>query len=407
MDDQISRLPKAEVHLHLEGTISPETLWDMAAANNVVLPAASLRDLRRLYEFTSFDAFIELWLLMCSCFRTPENYERMVDGFLADCARQNVRYAELHFTPYNHEKLGIGGRRALSLVTARLASAEASGGPVVRLITDISGESSAESGRYTVALLEQEANPLVVALGLGGPETGLPRSLFKEWFQRARQAGYWTVAHAGETGGAEHVRQAVIDLGARRVQHGVRAAEDPEVLRLLAERQVCCDMALTSNECLKVVASVAAHPLRRFMEAGIPVTLSTDDPPFFGTDLLREWQRARDELGLSMAEIWELNMNGLRYGLAETGIRRRPIREFEETARKVIPRYRRRSLDDRISIFPPAQQEGRSRRLCSGTGGKQSPCGKRTYTSTSWRVTSMVCDLLIVMLGMVIVTTIE
>ncbi len=333
----ILRLPKAEVHLHLEGTISPETLWEMAAANSVALPAAGIPELRRMYQFTSFGAFIDLWLLMCSCFRTAENYERMVDGFLAECARQNIRYAELHFTPYNHEKLGIGGRRALGIVTRRLEAAEASGGPVVRLITDISSESSSQSGSYTIALLEQEANPLVVALGLGGPEAGLPRTMFREWFQRAREEGYWTVAHAGETGGAEHVRQAVVDLGVRRVQHGVRAAEDPDVLRLLAERGVCCDIALTSNECLKVVPSVAAHPLRRFLEAGVPVTLSTDDPPFFGTDLVREWQRGRDALGLTLGELWELNLNGLRYGLAETGIRRRLMREFNEAARAIMP----------------------------------------------------------------------
>jgi aminodeoxyfutalosine deaminase len=333
MDDLILRLPKTEVHLHLEGTISPDTLWEMAASNHVALPVSSPEELRRLYAFTDFEAFIRLWLLMCSCFRTPENYERMVDGFLSDCARQNLRYAELHFTPYNHEKFGIGGRRALDIVTQRLSAAEAAGGPVVRLITDISGESSGESGDYTVRLLEEEANPLVVALGLGGPESGLPRDMFKEWFERARRAGYWTVAHAGETGGAEHVRQAVVDLGVRRVQHGVRAAEDASVLRLLAERNVCCDICLTSNECLKVVPSVAAHPLRLFMEAGVPVTLSSDDPPFFGTDLTREWGRARDELGLSLRELWELNLNGLRYGLAETSIRRRLILEFEARAR--------------------------------------------------------------------------
>ena len=332
MDDPISRLPKSEVHLHLEGTISPETLWEMAAANHVALPAASITELRRLYAFTSFDAFIRLWLLMCSCFKTPQDYERMVDGFLAECARQNIRYAELHFTPYNHDKFGIGGRRALGIVTRRLAAAEASGGPVIRLITDISGESSGESGDYTVSLLEEEANPLVVALGLGGPESGLPRDMFTAWFDRARRAGYRTVAHAGETGGAEHVRQAVVDLGVTRVQHGVRAAEDPAVMRLLAERRICCDICLTSNECLKVVPSVAAHPLRRFMEAGVPVTLSTDDPPFFGTDLNREWRRAQQELGVSLRELWEMNLNGLRYGLAETAVRRRLLLEFERTA---------------------------------------------------------------------------
>jgi adenosine deaminase len=335
MDEFLAALPKAELHLHLEGTISPETLWAMAQANHVALPVGSFAELRSLYTFRSFDAFIELWLLMCSCLRTPDDYSRMVDGFLSECQRQNIRYAELHFTPYNHERLGIGGRRALQIVTQGLTRAEAAGGPVVRLITDISGESAAESGPYTLTLLEQEANPLVVALGLGGPEVGLPRSQFAALFERARRAGYQTVAHAGETGGAEHVRQAVVELGARRIQHGVRAAEDPAVLALLAERRICCDIALSSNECLKVYPSVSAHPLRRFLEAGVPVTLSTDDPPFFGTDLLREWRRAQEEVGLSAREVWDLNLNGLRYGLAETSIRRRLFLEFQEAAARL------------------------------------------------------------------------
>jgi len=333
LNNLLARLPKAEVHVHLEGTISPETLWSMARANHVALPAGSLEELRRLYAFESFDTFIDLWLAMCSCFRTEADYERMVDAFLAECGRQNIRYAEVHFTPYNHEKFGIGGRPALNAVTRRLLASESAGGPVVRIITDIPSESADASGPFTVALLEEEANPLVVAVGLGGPEAGHPRARFAPWFARARAAGYPAVAHAGETAGAEHVRQAVLELRVRRVQHGVRAVEDPEVLRLLAERGICCDVALTSNECLKVVPSVKAHPLRRMMAAGVPVTLSTDDPPFFGTDLLREWERAHRELDLNVAELWELNLNGLRYGLADTGLRRKLLLEFEEAGR--------------------------------------------------------------------------
>lgn len=333
MRDLLARLPKAELHLHLEGTISAETLWAMAQANHVALPVGSLEELRGLYDFESFDKFIELWLAMCSCLRTEADYERMVDGFLAECARQNIRYAEVHFTPYNHEILGIGARRSLDVVTRRLLASEAAGGPVVRIIADIPSEAAGASGPFTLALLEQEASPLLVALGLGGPEAGFPRARFAPWFERARSAGYAVVAHAGETAGAEHVRQAVVDLKVRRVQHGVRAAEDPEVLRLLAERGICCDVALTSNQCLKVVSSLASHPLRQMMAAGVPVTLSTDDPPFFGTDLNREWERAVREVGLSLAEVWDLNLNGLRHGLAETGVRRKLLKEFEQAGR--------------------------------------------------------------------------
>src|SRR5262249_40063226 len=155
-----------------------------------------------------------------------------------------------------------------------------------------------------------------------------PRARFAPWFRRVRAAGYPVVAHAGETEGAEHVRQAVVDLHARRVQHGVRAVEDESVLRLLAEREICCDVALTSNECLQVYPQLERHPLRRMIQAGVPATLSTDDPPFFGTDLVREYERAEAELGFTPAELWELNLNGLRYGLADTGLRRRLLSEF-------------------------------------------------------------------------------
>src|SRR3989442_3460154 len=137
MNDLLARLPKAELHLHLEGTISAETLWAMAQANHVALPVGSLGELRGLYDFESFDKFIELWLAMCSCLRSEADYERMVAGFLAECARQNIRYAEVHFTPYNHERLGIGARRPLDVGPRGLLASEAAGGRGARLMPDI------------------------------------------------------------------------------------------------------------------------------------------------------------------------------------------------------------------------------------------------------------------------------
>jgi len=331
----LEAMPKTEVHLHLEGTISPETLWSLAARNNVALPAKTIDELRSMYVFEDFDKFVKLWILMCSCLKTASDYTGMVDGFVGECRRQNIRYAELHFTPYNHEKYGIGAVKALDIVTTRLMEAEASGGPVTRLITDIPGEARSESGPFTADLLERIDSPLIVAMGLGGPEKGLSRASFAPWFDRARAAGYPVVAHAGETGGAEHVREAVVDLKARRVQHGVRAVEDESVLRLLAERGICCDVALTSNACLTPFGDLRTHPILRMIEAGVPVTLSTDDPPFFGTDLAREYRRAHEEAGLSLEELWRINLNGLRFGLADTGLRRRLMLEFEAQGRSL------------------------------------------------------------------------
>ncbi len=327
-NEVLAKMPKAEVHLHLEGTIAPETLWAMAQRNHVALPVGSLAELRALYDFDGFGKFMRLWRAMCACFRSESDYEQMVDAFAAECARQNIRYVEAHFTPYNHEVFGIGAGRALEVVTRRLEAAERAGGPIARLILDIPSEAGEKAGPVTAELFEREANPLVVAVGLGGPEVGFPRRAVAPWFERIRRAGYATVAHAGETEGHEHVRQAVLELGVRRVQHGVRASEDADTLRLLAERNICCDVALTSNRCLKVYEDLSAHPLKRMMDAGVPVTLSTDDPPFFGTDLVREYALAHEQLGLSLEELWQLDLNGLRYGLAETPVRRRLMLEF-------------------------------------------------------------------------------
>lgn len=326
--DILAHMPKTEVHLHLEGTISPETLWILAGRNHVALPVGSLAELRGMYVFEDFDKFIRLWLLMCSCLKTRDDYIGMVDGYLAECGRQNIRYAEVHFTPYNHEKFGIGAVKALEIVTRRLMDCEVSGGPVVRIITDIPSESAPESGDFTVDLLEKLANPLIVAMGLGGPEQGFPRAAFAPWFRRAREAGYAVVAHAGETGGAGHVREAVEDLHARRIQHGIRAVEDASVLGLLAQREICCDVALTSNACLTPYTDMKTHPILRMLEAGVPVTLSTDDPPFFSTDLVNEYRRAQKEAGISLDRLWQMNLNGLRYGLADQGLRRRLLDEF-------------------------------------------------------------------------------
>lgn len=324
------QMPKAELHLHLEGTIRPETLWAMGERNGVALPAASLQELRALYVFEDFSKFITLWLAMCSCLRSASDYDEMVDAYVGECRRQNLRYAEVHFTPYNHEKFGIGGARALQVVTRRLQEAEAAGGPITRIILDIPSESSGESGPYTAALLENLENPLVVAIGLGGPEDGFARSAFAPYFARARAAGYACVSHAGETGGAEHVRQAVLDLHARRVQHGVRAVEDESVLELLREREVCCDVALTSNAFLTPFGDPKTHPIHRLLAAGVPVTLSTDDPPFFGTDLVGEYVLAHEHAGLGVEQLWQINLNGLRHALVDAPLRRRLLAEFVE-----------------------------------------------------------------------------
>ena len=177
----LARMPKAELHLHLEGTTAPETLWALASRNNVALPVSSLVDLRKLYEFENFMKFVELWLAMCRCFRTEADYQQLVDDFVAYAATQNLRYAELHFTPYNHEITGFGGERALGVVARRLAEAGRAGGVVTRLILDIPSESIEQSGPYTAALLERIEVEGVVALRISIAYARVGASLFANY----------------------------------------------------------------------------------------------------------------------------------------------------------------------------------------------------------------------------------
>jgi adenosine deaminase len=291
-------MPKAELHVHLEGTIAPETLWAMAARNQVSLPVGTLEELRTLYTFESFDKFLQLWLVMCGCLRRAEDYEQLVDAFVEGCHAQNIRYAEVHFTPYNHERFGFGGRRALEIVARRLEAAEGRG-PVVRLITDIPSECVAESGPYTAALPESSPIPWWWPSAPVGPRKASRDGWVAPYFERARRAGYPAVAHAGETAGADHVRQAVLEP-ARRVQHGVRAVEDEATVRLLPSATSRRDVALTSNRFLTVYRDSPpspAAPPRRWR----PVTLSTDDPRSSAPTSPASAQRlAHEALGLTL-----------------------------------------------------------------------------------------------------------
>jgi aminodeoxyfutalosine deaminase len=220
-------------------------------------------------------------------------------------------------------------------VADRLRQAERDGGPVVRVIFDLPGEFLAEATGYTAALAEQLADPMLVGMGMGGPEVDHPRSAAAPYFERVRRAGYPVVSHAGETGPAEHVRQAIVELKAKRVQHGVHAVDDPEVLQMLVERSICCDVALTSNLLLTTYRDLKSHPLKQMVEAGVPVTINTDDPAFFNTDLNNEYELAHREIGLSLDQLWDINLNGLRFGLAETALRRRLMCEFIEAGEQL------------------------------------------------------------------------
>jgi adenosine deaminase len=316
IEQWVEDMPKVELHVHLEGSIRPETFLKLAKTNGIELPAEDLAGLRRWYQFTDFGHFIAVYLKIAGSLRTPADIEWIAREFLEGQARQNVRYCEVIYTPYNQYLAnGIPFDEQMDALNRARAWAETKLGIVCQIILDISRETQPEEGltvaQWAVSAMEKG----VCALGLGGPEVDNPPEKFREAFALAREAGLPAIPHAGETVGPASIWSALEHLHPARIEHGVRCMEDPELVRVLRERQIPLDVCPTSNICLKVFPSLDQHPLPRMMAAGLNVTLNSDDPPLFNTSLTKEYTLALQYLGLDIESLQGLVNNGIRAAL--------------------------------------------------------------------------------------------
>lgn len=328
----IRRMPKVELHVHLEGSIQPETLLELARRNQVTLPATTVEGLRRWYTFTDFAHFIEIYVAISSCICSPEDIELIAREFLRGQAAQNIQHSEVTFTPYTHFSLNrrIPFADQLAALSRAREWAAAEFGISAGWVLDISRNVRPVEHGLTVAdwVIGGRENG-VVALGLGGPENGHPPELFAEAFDRALAAGMASVPHAGETVGAESIWGALRSLKAQRIGHGVSCLEDPELVAELRERQIPLEVCPTSNVCLGVAASIADHPLPRLLEEGLYVTINSDDPPMFNTTLTDEYLKIAVAFGFGPETIERLVFNAVRASLLPEPERR----EMEDSFR--------------------------------------------------------------------------
>jgi aminodeoxyfutalosine deaminase len=314
----IEAAPKAELHVHLEGSIRPATLLTLARRNGVTLPADSVEGLRQWFVFRDFNHFIEIYLTITRCLKREEDYVEIVYDFGREMARQNVRYAEVTFTPSTHDFLGVPHDVYFAGLTSGRERAQAELGVEIRWVYDIvrNVEDPARRERfadYTTRVAIEDMPHGVVALGLGGLEAGNPPEPFAPCFERARAAGLHSDPHSGETAGPESIWGALRALGAERIGHGVRAIEDPSLVTYLAEHHIPLEVNPTSNLRLGIYPSLAVHPLRRLYDAGVAVTVNSDDPPLFNTTLSDEIGLLAEPFGFDAAAIDEILLNGVRH----------------------------------------------------------------------------------------------
>lgn len=318
LDQFIRAIPKVELHVHLEGSIQPETLLQLAQRNHKPLPADTVQGLRDWYTFTDFDHFIEVYLAICACIATADDFELIAREFLRGQAVQNIRYSEVIFTPYTH----ANGENALPFSEQLAALSRARQWAVDELgiqtvwVPDVSRGVRPVKHSQTVADWAISGKDQgIVGFGVGGAEVGNPPELFTAAFERARAAGLASLPHAGETEGPASIWGAIRSLQAARIGHGVRCLEDPELVAYLRQRQIPLDVSPTSNVCLKVAPTLAEHPLPRLLDEGLFVTINSDDPPMFNTTLTDEYLAIAKTFGFDMAMIEKLVLNGVQASL--------------------------------------------------------------------------------------------
>jgi len=295
------RLPKAELHLHLEGSIEPETLAEMDVS-------VAADEVRRRYQYEDFAGFIEAFKWVVMRLKRPEDYALAARRLFERLAREQVRYAEVTVSAGVVLRLGLEFGPIFDALDAEAARAPV----MVRWVLDAVRQFGPEAAEKVAALAIGRAHRGVVAFGIGGDEVRGPVEWFGPTFRRVRDAGLHLTIHAGETVGPESVRRAV-ELGAERIGHGIAAVCDPELLALLRDREVALEICISSNVATGAVACLRDHPVRRIYEAGVPIVLGTDDPAMFHTTLAREYELAEREFGFSDEELSKVAENGFRY----------------------------------------------------------------------------------------------
>jgi adenosine deaminase len=309
----IREMPKVELHVHLEGAVRPRTLLELAKRHNIELPSDTEEGILQWYKFRDFGHFVQIYLKISSCIRTPEDIEWIAREFLVGQAEQNIRYSEVTYTAWTHyaqKKLEFEDQ--LAALNRAKEWGESELGVSMRYIIDIPRVIPADTALTVADWAISGIGRGVVALGLGGPEKGNPPERYTDAYDRVHDAGLPCILHAGEHAGPESIWGALRTGDSIRIGHGVRCLEDAILTNYLRERQIPLEVCPTSNICLGVFPRMEDHPLPRLIQEGLYVTLNSDDPPMFNTTLTDEYLKVAQVFGMDEDALGGLVMNGVR-----------------------------------------------------------------------------------------------
>lgn len=313
-------MPKAELHLHIEGTLEPELALDLARRNGVQLPWNGLDELRAQYCFENLQSFLNLYYQLMAVLRTADDFRDLMLAYLERAHADGVHHAEIFFDPQVHLDNGLDFDMVVDGLLEGLAIGEERYGISGGLILSIVRDKPVESARSMIDLAEHRAGDLI-GVGLDSAEVGYPPSLFEECFAHARAMGLHCVAHAGEEGPADYVTQALDLLHAERIDHGIHAIDSPEVTARLAREGIALTVCPLSNRRLQVVDELRELPIRRFLDQGVAVTVNSDDPAYFGGYIGANYQALAD-IGFGADELAGFAENSIKHSFAAEERRR-------------------------------------------------------------------------------------
>lgn len=304
----INQLPKAELHVHIEGTLEPELMFALAQKNNIELPYKSVEEVRNAYNFTSLQSFLDIYYAGANVLITESDFFDMTWAYLLTCKTQNILHTEIFFDPQTHTKRGISFETVVKGISQALQKGEKELGIssflIMCFLRHLSEEEAFETLRASLPFKE-----LIIGVGLDSSEVGHPPSKFKKVFEEARNMGYNVVAHAGEEGDSSYIWEAINLLHVTRIDHGIRCDEDAHLVKFLIDKQIPLTVCPLSNTKLKAVASMEKHNVLTLLRQGVLVTLNSDDPAYFGGYLNANYEAIAEHLKVSEAELKQLARN--------------------------------------------------------------------------------------------------
>jgi adenosine deaminase len=335
VEQLIKKLPKAEQHVHIVGSTRPETLLWLAEKGGLDKPFKTSRDAENFFRFTSFRHFISVYSTVVDCITDENQFERITYEMLESDARCNVQYVEASFSAPDHVLKGLDYGKMLDAINRGISRARMDFGVECNVRVDLVRNYGPEKGMEVLDWVESK-NDNIVSIDLGGSEERFPAKPYKSVYQRARRMGLHLVAHAGEAAGPKSIWQAVTELEVEHVGHAVAAIQEPKLMEHLKKRNIAIESCPTSNVRTQVVNAIKNHPIRVFHNFGLVVTLNTDDPSMFGTDMNNEYLQLHHQLGFSLQELFNLSLNAVNSSFLPEESKSKMQRSFIETRDRIL-----------------------------------------------------------------------